>query len=45
MMGSLSHQHSYNTVLKDKSNGLLVLSCKADLAQHLNYCKKSFLYI
>ena len=45
MMGVLSHQHSYNTVLNDKSNDVLVLSCNADLAKHLIHCKKSFLYI
>ena len=31
--------------LYDKSNVVLVLSCNADLAQHSNHCKKSFLYI
>jgi len=31
--------------LIDKSNVVLVLSCNADLAQHLNHCKKSVLYI
>ena len=45
MMGTLIHQHSYNTVLNDKSNDVLVLSCKADVAKHLIHYKKSFLYI
>jgi len=45
MIGALSHQHSYNTVLNDKSNVVLVLRCNADLAQHLNNCKKGFIYI
>jgi len=45
MMGALIHQHPYNTVLNDKSNDVLVLSCNADLAKHLIHCKKSFLYI
>ena len=45
MMGTLIHKHSYNTVLNDKSNDVLVLSCNADLAKHLVHCKKSFLYI
>jgi len=31
--------------LNDKSNVVLVLSCSADLAQHLIHCKKSILYI
>jgi len=31
--------------LNDKSNVVLVLSCNADLAQHLNHCKKNVLYI
>ena len=45
MMGAVIHKHSYNTVLNDKSNDVLVLSCNADLANHLIHCKKSFLYI
>ena len=45
MIGALIYQHSYNIVLNDKSNGVLVLSCNADLAKHLIHCKKSFLYI
>jgi len=45
MIGVLSHHHSYNTVLNDKSNNVLVLSCNADLAKHLIHCKKRFLYI
>jgi len=31
--------------LNDKSNVVLVLICNADLANHSNHCKKSFLYI
>jgi len=30
--------------LNDKSNVVLVFSCKPDLLQHSNHCKKSFLY-
>ena len=45
MMGALIHQHSYNTVLNDKLNDVLVLSCNADVAKYLIHCKKSFLYI
>ena len=40
MMGALIHQHSYNTVLNDKRNVVLVLSCNADLTHHSNHCKK-----
>jgi len=45
MIGALSHQHSYNTVLNDTRNVVLVLSCNADMLQHSNQCKKSFVYI
>ena len=45
MIDALSNQHSYNTVLNDKSNDVLVLSCNDDMAQYLIHCKKSFLYI
>jgi len=45
MIGALSHQHSYNTVLNDKLNVVLVLICNIDLTQHSNHCKKRFLYI
>ena len=45
MIDALSNQHSYNTVFNDKRNVVLVLSCNADLAQHLIHCKKSLLYI
>ena len=45
MMGALSHHHSYYTVLKGKSNGVLALSCNVDLVQHSSHCKKRFLYI
>ena len=45
MIGAPSHHHSYNTVLKGKSNGVLALSCNVDLVQHSNQCMKSFLYI
>ena len=34
MIGALSHQHSHKTVLNDKRNVVLVLSCNTDLAQH-----------
>ena len=39
MIGALSHQHSYNTVLNDKRNVALVLICNVDLAQHSKQCK------
>ena len=45
MNGELSYQHSYYTVSKGKSNGVLALSCNVDLVQHSNQCMKSFLYI
>ena len=45
MIGALIHQHSFNTVLNDNSNVVLVLNCNVDLAQHSKHGKKSFLYI
>ena len=43
MIGAFSHQRSYNTVLNDKRNVVLVLIYNVDLVQHSNHCKKSFL--
>ena len=43
MIGALSNQHSHNYVLNDKPNVVLVLICNADLLQHSNHCKNSFL--
>ena len=46
MIDVLIHHDSYHTVLNDKRNGVLVLICNADLAQHTNHCKKiSYIHV